>query len=128
VGATLKLAYRRGTENREGAVVTEPLESRVGEPWAFEKWGLSVRSVSRTYARENQLAAAAGLIVIGVQAGYPAAVAGLARGDIITKINGQPITTLDEARQAHAAYEAKPGPTLVETSRNHRVSLYVLKP
>ncbi len=108
--------------------MTEPLESRVGEPWAFEKWGLSVRSVSRTYARENQLATAAGLIVIGVQAGYPAAVAGLARGDIITKINGQPITSLDEARQAHAAYEAKPGPTLVETSRNHRVSLYVLKP
>ena len=28
----------------------------------------------------------------------------------------------------HAAYEAKPGPTLFEAQRNRRVSLYVLKP
>jgi len=27
-----------------------------------------------------------------------------------------------------AEQETKPAPTLVETSRNHRVSLYVLKP
>jgi serine protease Do len=128
VGATLKLVYKRGPENRTCEVVTEPLESRVGEPWAFEKWGLSVRTVSRTYARENQLGAVEGLVVLGVQAGYPAGVAGLARGDIITKLNGQPVTSLAVAQKIHTEYEKKPAPTLVETSRNHRVSLYVLKP
>lgn len=128
VGSELTLAYKRGTESREGTVITELLESRVGEPWAFEKWGLSVRTVSRSYARENRLEFSDGLIVLGVQPGFPAAVAGLARGDIITKLNGQTVTNLQVAIAVHAAFESKPEPTLVETSRNHRVSLYVLKP
>ncbi|MES2691852.1 MAG: trypsin-like peptidase domain-containing protein, partial [Verrucomicrobiota bacterium] len=83
VGSTLKLAARRNGEVKEYAVVTEKLESRVGEEWAFEKWGLSVRKVSRTYARENQLDDAGGVLVIGVQSGFPADVAGMSRGDII---------------------------------------------
>ena len=43
VGAALKLAVKRGTETRILTIVTEKLESRVGEEWALEKWGLSVR-------------------------------------------------------------------------------------
>jgi serine protease Do len=108
--------------------VTEKLESRVGEEWALERWGLSVRKVSRAFARENQLDDTTGVVVIGVQPGFPANVAGLSRGDIITKINQQPITSLDVIKAAHEAYEAQPAPTLLETQRNRRVSLYVLKP
>ena len=128
VGATLTFAVKRGTETREFAVVTEKLESRIGEEWALEKWGLSVRKVSRTYARENQLDDTTGVLVIGVQSGFPADVAGLSRGDIITKINQQPITSLEVIKDAHRAYEAKPAPTLLETQRSRRVSLYILKP
>jgi len=109
-------------------VVTEKLESRVGEEWALERWGLSVRKVSRAYARENQLDDATGVLVIGVQSGYPAEVAGLSRGDIIMKINQQPVTSLDVVKAAHTAYEANPAPTLVDAQRNHRVSLYIIKP
>jgi serine protease Do len=128
VGATLKFSVKRGSETREFAVVTEKLESRIGEEWALEKWGLSVRKVSRTYARENQLDDTTGVLVIGVQSGFPADVAGVSRGDIITKINQEPIISLDVIKAAHAAYEAKPAPTLLETQRNRRVSLYILKP
>ncbi len=128
VGSALKFAVKRNGESREIAVVTERLESRVGEEWALEKWGISVRKVSRTYARENQLEDADGVIVIGVQSGYPADVAGVTRGDIITKINRAAVTSLDVIKAAHAAYEAKPEPTLLETQRNRRVSLYILKP
>jgi serine protease Do len=84
--------------------------------------------VSRTFARENQLPDATGALVIGVQPGYPADVAGLSRGDILVKINQQPIDALEVLKRAHAAYEAKPEPVLVETQRNRQVSLYVLKP
>jgi serine protease Do len=66
--------------------------------------------------------------VIGVQSGFPADVAGVSRGDIITKINQEPIVSLEVIKAAHAAYEAKPAPTLLETQRNRRVSLYILKP
>ena len=92
----------------EVPVVTEKLESRMGEEWAFEKWGLSVRKVSRTYARENQLDDDTGVIVIGVQPGFPAAVAGLAAGDIITRIDQQPLTTLDDLKRIYQSFEAKP--------------------
>ena len=128
VNAALKLTVKRGNEARDYTVVTEKLESRVGEEWALEKWGLSVRKVSRAYARENQLDDDNGVLVIGVQPGFPADVAGLSRGDIVTKINQQPVGSLDVIKAAQTAYEGKPAPTLFEVQRARRVSLYILKP
>jgi serine protease Do len=128
VGSTVKLSIKRGTATMEVPVVTEKLESRMGEEWAFEKWGLSVRKVSRAYARENQLEDETGVIVIGVQAGFPAAVSGLAVGDIITKVDQQPVTGLDVLKQIYQSFDAKPGSLLLLTTHDRRVSLYVLKP
>ena len=128
VGASLTLTVKRGTETGDFIVITEKLESRVGEEWALEKWGLSVRKVSRAYARRNQLEDASGVIVIGVQPGFPADAAGLSRDDIIIKINQQPVASLEVIKAAQASYEAKPAPTLFEAQRNRRVSLYILKP
>ena len=112
----------------ELAAVTERLESRVGEEWAFEKWGLTVRKVSRAYARESQLTDETGVVVLGVQPGYPAAEAGLARGDIITKVGSKTIADLAQLKLIYAAYETAPEPQLVEAQRNRRISLYVIKP
>ena len=128
IGSTLKMTVKRGADTHEYAVVTEKLESRVGEEWAFDKWGLSVRKVSRTYARENQLADTDGGGVIGVQPGFPAGTAGISRGDVLTKVNQQPVESLDGLKRAHAAYEAAPEPVLVEVMRNRQISLVVLKP
>ena len=128
VGSKVTLSVKRGPDTRDFAMVTEKLESRVGEEWALEKWGVSVRKVSRAFARENQLDDETGVIVIGVQPGFPADVAGLSRSDIITKINQLPVTTLEVLKEAQAAYQAKPEPILLEALRNRRVSLYILKP
>jgi serine protease Do len=128
VGSTVKLSVKRGAQSMEVPVVTEKLESRMGEEWAFEKWGLSVRKVSRTYARENQLDDDTGVIVIGVQSGFPAAVAGLAAGDIITRIDQQALTTMDDLKRIYQSFETKPVSLLLLTTRDRRVSLYVLKP
>ncbi len=128
VGSTVTLAVKRGSELRTYRVPTEKLESRVGEEWVLEKWGLSVRKVSRTYARENQLPDTTGVLVIGVQRGFPADVAGLSRGDIVSKINQLSVSSLGTVKDAHAAFETKPDPVLVEVQRNRQVSLYVLKP
>ena len=128
VGSTVHLSVKRGAQAMEVPVVTEKLESRMGEEWAFEKWGLSVRKVSRAYARENQLDDDSGVIVIGVQAGFPAAVAGLVAGDIITKIDQQPLTELEVLKHIYQSFEAKPASLLLLTTRDRRVSLYVLKP
>ena len=128
VGATLALAVKRGPRTMTFAVATEELESAVGEEGAFESWGLSVRKVSRAFAREDRLPDNTGVLVIGVRPGFPADVAGLAAGDIIMTINRQPITSLDVVRAAHAAYAAKPEPALFEAVRDRRVALFILKP
>jgi len=128
VGSTVHLDVKRGTQTLAVAVVTERLESRMGEEAAFDKWGISVRKVSRAYARENQLDSDTGVTVLGVQPGFPAAVAGLAPGDIITRVNQQPLTTLGALQEIYDKYDRSPGSLLVEVMRDRRVSLYVLKP
>ena len=128
VGSQVSLEVKRGTQTLALAMQTEKLVSRVGEEWAFEKWGLSVRKVTRAFARENQLADESGVIVLGVQPGYPAAAAGLARGDIVTKIGSEPVTELATLKKIYAAFEANPAPQLVEAQRNRHISLYVIKP
>jgi serine protease Do len=68
------------------------------------------------------------VIVLGVQPGYPAAEAGLARGDIVTKIGSTPVIDLSTLKKLYEDYEAKPEAQLVEAQRNRRISLYVIKP
>jgi serine protease Do len=128
VGSTVHLAVKRGEQTFTLSAVTEKLESRVGEEWAFEKWGLSVRKVTRAYARENQLEDDTGVLVIGVQPGYPAAQSGLVPGDVITKMAGEPVGSLARLKEAYRASVEKPGPVLVEAQRNRRIALYVFKP
>jgi len=128
VGSSLVLDYKRGSRELSATLVTARLDSRMGEEWVSDPWGIGVRKVSSAFARENQLTDETGVLVIGVQRGFPAEVAGLARGDIITKINQVPVTSLDAMRQIDAQYAAKPGPTLFEVQRDRRVTLVVLKP
>lgn len=128
VGSSLTVSYKRSSSEATATLVTSKLESRVGEEWVSDAWGMAVRKISRAYARENQLPDDTGVLVIGVQRGFPAEVAGLARGDIITKINDSAVGTLDVLRGVDALYAAKPSPTLLEVQRERRVSLVVLKP
>lgn len=128
VGSKLALTVKRG--DREFAVEfnTELLESRIGEEWAFEAWGLSVRKVSRAVAREGQLPSQDGVIVIGVQSAFPSALAGLHAGDVITKINGVRLESLNQLKDAYAKCEQEPKEVLLEVLRNHSVLYFVLKP
>lgn len=128
IGATLALTVKRGSQELVLPVTTERLESRVGEEWAFEKWGMSVRKVSRAFARENRLSDEDGVIVIGTQPAFPADKAGLARGDIITKINSTAIRDLGQLKTIYGGFEAQPESLLVEALRNRSVSFFVLKP
>jgi serine protease Do len=128
VGSQLMLTYKRGSVESSTTLITAKLESRMGEEWISDDWGVGLRKISRAFARENQLSDDTGVLVIGVQQGFPADVAGLERGDIITKINQLPVDSLDVIRAVDTAYASRPGPTLFEVQRERRVSLIVLKP
>ena len=128
VGSRISLDIKRGDEIFTVEVKTEELESRVGEQWAFEDWGLSVQKVSRAIAREQRLNSDAGVVVIGTQPAFPAAEAGLRRGDIIIKINRESIDSLQYLREAYDSFVANPEKVLLEVQHFNQVSYYVLKP
>jgi serine protease Do len=128
VGSDIQLTVKRGAVILDYTLQTEELVSRVGEEIVLERWGLSVRKVSRAFARENQLPDDTGVVIIGLQRGFPAEQAGLVPGDVITKINHEPIESLEVIREAHEAYAREPAPVLVEARRGFRVLLNVLKP
>ncbi len=128
VGSTIKLRVKRSSQVLSISAVTEKLESHVGEEWAFEKWGLSVRKVSRAFARENQLADDSGVLVIGVLSDYPAAKSGIFCGDIIIKVAGKTIKDFADLKAIYEAYKKNSQPTLIEAKKNRRISLHVFKP
>lgn len=127
-GRELTFTLLRGGEERVTTVVTEKLESRVGERYAFEKWGLSVEDVSKAYAREKQLQSEDGVLITGVQQAFPGAQAGLGRGDIVLSINREDVESLDVMKAYYETYEDNPEKVLIEVLRNHRLSYLVLEP
>jgi serine protease Do len=128
IGGTLEFTVLRNGNRTPVEVVTEALESRVGERWAFEKWGLSVEDVSKAYAREQQLKSADGVLVTGVQQAFPAEKAGLSSGDIVVSINREKVESLDVLKTYCESYEENPEKVLVEVLCNHRLSYLVLEP
>ena len=128
VGSIIHIKVKRNGDTLDFEVTTEKLESRVGEKWVFEDWGLSVQKVSRANARERKLDSEDGVLVIGTQPAFPAAEAGLRRGDIIYKVNRHAIETLDGLRQVYDDFQSEPNDILLEVQRHHQVSYYVLKP
>ena len=124
----VEFLLKRGDGALTVTAQTERLESRVGEEWAFEKWGMSVRKVSKAFARENRLPDENGFIVIGTQSAFPADNAGIARGDIITKVNRETVGDLDRLKEIYGVFEDDPQSILVEALRNRSVSFFVLKP
>lgn len=128
IGSMLTLELRRGDKTLFIEVETERLESRVGDEWAFEKWGLTVREVSRTFARELQLTSDDGVVVIGTQSAFPAEKAGLRRGDVISKVNQSDLVGLEDLKEIYKIYDSNPDPLLMETQRNRTVSFKVIKP
>lgn len=128
LGSELAFTVLRNGEQMPVNVLTEKLESRVGERWAFEKWGISVEDVSRAYARERQLDTDEGVLITGVQQAFPAEQAGLDRGDIVVSINQESVGSLDVMKDHYESYEANPDKVLLEVRRNHRVRFLILEP
>lgn len=128
IGSTIAFEVRRGAEILQIESATEELESRIGEEWAFDNWGLTVRKVSRSFAREQRLDDDSGFIVLGTRSGYPAREARLQRGDVIRRVNREPVDALDELKAIYERSLEERSPLLLEVSRGHSVSLLVLNP
>jgi serine protease Do len=104
------------------AELPEPQQVVSANP-AREKLGLAVQPLTPGLAKELGVPDKSGLAVAGVQAGSPAAEAGIQPGDVIVQVNRRPVRTIADLRQALAAQPAGT-PTLLQLHRKD-ASLFV---
>lgn len=128
VGTEVALTARRGRNNFECTVVTEPLESRVGREHSFEEWGVGVAEITTPRAREEKLDERAKLRITGLRTGFPFERADIYSGDIIVSVNRVKIGGLADLQKAYDEYAAKPEKLLVEVLRDHALSYHVVDP
>lgn len=95
VGAEVTLAILRGEET-VGITLTTVEQSQLrGQELAFETWGFSGTDVTPEVARQARLDAIEGVRVTGTQAGGLAAAAGLTTGDIVLRIDDEPVANME---------------------------------
>ena len=92
---------------------TEKLQGAIGEEKEFKGWGLSVREVTRKYANQKQLENNEGVVVTGLNPGYPAAKAELEPADVILSINQKPVKDLDEFQKLYDESEKRKDPLVL---------------
>ena len=85
-----------------GKLPSEKVASAESGQTAQSQWGLQLQEVTPQMARQRGLDEKSGVIVVGIQPGSPAERAGLQRGDIIREVNRQPVTSVQEMRDAIA--------------------------
>jgi serine protease Do len=130
IGATLNLTVHRPgkAEPMNVTVKTEKLESVITEEQAVTDWGLSVRDLTRAYLRDNRIPYTKGVLVTGSRPGSPAQTADINRDDIILKVDGKPVSSVEELQAAVEAWTKKPHPIGIDIRRGRGQILQVLKP
>lgn len=84
------------------------LEDIIREGHVVRGWlGVQVQQLVANTPQDNGAAPPAALIIIEVQPGSPAAASGLRSGDIVTRINGNPV--LDGVHSTNLIADLKPG-------------------
>ena len=109
-------------------IKTEKLESRVGREYALEKWGVGMRNITTSFAREAKIETDSRLMVVGVRSGFPFDNANIDRGDIIISINRKKITNEEQLSQIYDDYCKNPKKILLEIMRDGSLSFVIITP
>ncbi len=95
VGEEASLTLLRGEEEVTVKVTTVEQSQLRGREVAFENWGFSATDLTPEVARQARLEAVEGIRITGVQPGGIGAAAGLAPGDILLRIDDEPVVNMD---------------------------------
>jgi Do/DeqQ family serine protease len=114
VGESVQLGVWRKGETMKIAITTGELPNDIGQPAALQpaspenqprseeinKFGLQVQDLSKEVASRLKLKAQEGVIVTDVEENSIAAGQGIEREDVITEVDGQPVTSVASFRTA----------------------------
>jgi len=130
IGSDLTLTVQRPgkPEPMTVKIKTEKLESVITEEQAISAWGLSVRDLTRAYLRDNRIPYTHGVLVTGSRPGSPAQAAEIDRDDIILKVDGKPVTSVEDLQAAAEAWSKNPRPIGIDIRRGRGQIFQVLKP
>ena len=130
IDTTLTLTVHRPgkTDPQTITVKTEKLESVITEEQAITAWGMSVRDLTRAYLRDSRIPYIKGVLVTGSRPGSPAQTADIGRDDIILKVDGKPVTSVEELQAAVEAWSKNPRAIGIDIRRGRGQIFQVLKP
>jgi serine protease Do len=101
VGKTVEIEVVRAGSKKTLSVTTAAKGEYEGEELECAEWGLTVRAVTESVARQAKLDSKMGVIVSGTRVGGPAANADLTRGEIILTVDGETVTDLEQFRTVY---------------------------
>jgi len=121
VGSNVKVVVIRGQKEVELRVVVGqkpqrlPEELKTGQPKDMGGWrGLDVVGLSPDLARYLGVEGKEGVVVINISSASPAEESGMAAGDLICQMNGQPVSGLDDYQKLAAILQ---GNILIKAAR-----------
>ena len=128
-GEEVEVTYlRRGTEMR-GALTPDSLEDAEEVVLEVKAWGFTARAISDEMARQLRLEDRLGVLITGVKPNSFAFEAGLRPGDLVRRLDGQPVPSLRVFEQrARRIIEAETSKVLFEVRRGRSLNWRLLEP
>lgn len=112
VGEPATLTLKRGDETVDVQVVTNEKGGLKGKEIEFSEWGFTAAELTPDIVRRAQLSSSTGVAVSGVQVGGIAGNAQIGAGDIILRLDGEPVENLAAFKTLYDA-RVKSGQELV---------------
>lgn len=126
VGEELTLDLMRATQDVTIEVVTEAKGDIQGREVELGAWGFTVSELTPAIVRRAQLPSRRGAYVSGTRVGGIASIAGLSRGDIILRVDGEDISDLEDFQNVYRErLDSKQAMVLLDVKRG-AVTIYVL--
>ncbi|HEY0369847.1 MAG TPA: trypsin-like peptidase domain-containing protein [Chthoniobacterales bacterium] len=125
-GQTMKIPVTTGELPNEISRVANPPQPSPGKPEDTNKFGLQVQELTKDVAARLHLEVQQGVIVTDVADGSIAAAQGMEREDVITEIDGKPVTNVQTFRDALAKADPRKG-ILLYLDRKGSKTFAVLK-
>lgn len=126
VNRQVDLTILSGGQEAHRTVTPRLMGDLEGRDFDFERWGFTARSITKQMAVDYRLTDTVGVFVTQARIPGPAFSADLRGGDVITKVNKQPVADLERLKQLYESLENEKA-ILLTVSRQGAVRFVLIK-